>query len=106
MAFETFGISIIEAQACGLPVIGVAAGAMPERVGPELGVLGPVGDAAEMAKNITRLWEGRQAEAMGQRARQHVEYNFSWDKTFDHLYGHIYPSFMDEEGNAMGIPTV
>ena len=32
MADETFGISIIEAQASGLPVVGVAAGAMIDRV--------------------------------------------------------------------------
>ena len=32
MADETFGISIIEAQASGLPVVGVAAGAMVDRV--------------------------------------------------------------------------
>ena len=46
MADETFGVSIVEAQASGLPVVGVAAGAMVDRVTPEIGRLGPVDDAA------------------------------------------------------------
>ena len=49
MADETFGVSIVEAQASGLPVVGVAAGAMIDRVTDAVGRLGPVGDADAMA---------------------------------------------------------
>ncbi len=90
MAHETFGISIIEAQACGLPVVGVSAGAMPERVPPTLGLLSPVGDANIMAKNITSIWTSGNISQMSQSTRQHVETHFSWQKTFAHLFGHIY----------------
>lgn len=90
MAHETFGISIIEAQACGLPIVGVNAGAMPDRVPPPLGLLGPVGDAEAMAANITAIWNSENIGNIKQAARQHVETNFSWPKTFVHLYGHIY----------------
>jgi len=90
MAHETFGISIIEAQAAALPVIGVAAGAMPERVPGHLGLLGPVGDAGAMAENIIQLWKSGKANDIGRKARQHVEDNFSWDRTFAHLFNHIY----------------
>ena len=45
MADETFGISIVEAQASGLPVVGIAAGAMIDRVTDATGRLGPVGDS-------------------------------------------------------------
>ncbi|MBA3670200.1 MAG: glycosyltransferase, partial [Sphingomonas sp.] len=41
MADETFGVSIVEAQASGLPVVGVAAGAMIDRVSAATGRLGP-----------------------------------------------------------------
>ena len=91
MAHETFGISIIEAQAAGLPVVGVKAGAMPDRVPSALGLLGPMGDAEAMAANITRLWQSGEARATGKRARLHVEAHFSWQRTFEHLFGHIYP---------------
>ena len=91
MAHETFGISIIEAQAAGLPVIGVHSGAMPDRVNDALGRLGPVGDPTAMAENIVEVWRNGLTPAMGAAARQHVLNHFSWAHTFEHLFGHIYP---------------
>src|SRR4029078_9344694 len=71
MADETFWISIIEAQASGLPVVGVAAGAMIDRVSNEVGRLGPVGDSAAMAANILSVWDGNR-RASGAPARAHA----------------------------------
>lgn len=78
---ETFGLSVLEAQASGLPVVGVAAGAMIERVPDGLGFLGPVDDARAMADNIGRAAAER--EALGRRARAHVEAGFPWQRTFE-----------------------
>lgn len=90
MAHETFGISIIEAQAAGLPVVGVRAGAMTDRVPATLGRLGPVSDAVAMADIIALFWQSGEARATGERARTHVEKLFSWQRTFEHLFGYIY----------------
>jgi len=93
MADETFGISVLEAQACALPVVGVASGAMPDRVPRALGLLGPVDDTAAMAANVLKIWQGDH-QAIGIEARHHVETNFSWKRTFERLLGDIYPKAM------------
>ena len=90
MENETFGISVIEAQAAGLPVVGVKAGAMIDRVPPALGRLGPCGDADAMSANIAAVWMDR-LSGMGKRARTHARENFSWPKTFEKLLFEIYP---------------
>jgi alpha-1,6-mannosyltransferase len=89
MADETFGVSIIEAQASGLPVVGVSAGAMIDRVPPSLGRLGPVGDSKAMARNILEVWKcdhaalSRQAIAAAAR--------FDWSVVMGELFDGFYP---------------
>ena len=83
MADETFGISIIEAQASGLPVVGVAAGAMVDRVSEVTGRLGPVDDADAMASNIAEVWNGDH-RSMGTAASVHA-HQFSWDRSMEDL---------------------
>jgi alpha-1,6-mannosyltransferase len=90
MADETFGVSIIEAQASGLPVVGVAAGAMIDRVPGSVGLLGPIGNSEAMAANVLSVWSGDRA-AMAARARAHA-LQFSWTRSMDALFGHLYPS--------------
>ncbi|MEM9495739.1 MAG: glycosyltransferase [Pseudomonadota bacterium] len=89
MEDETFGISVVEAQSAGLPVVGVRAGAMVDRVRPHLGRLGAPGDAGEMAANIAAVWMDR-LSPMRDHARQHILDNFSWRMTFEALYYDIY----------------
>ena len=90
MADETFGVSVVEAQASGLPVVGVAAGAMLDRVDGDTGRLGPVDDSKAMAANILDLCRADR-QLMGEAARAHVEGQFSWDRTFQTLFGEVYP---------------
>jgi glycosyltransferase involved in cell wall biosynthesis len=88
MADETFGISIIEAQASGLPIVGVAAGAMIDRVPNGLGLVGTVGDAEAMSANILAVLGGNM-QAMSEQARAHA-LQFSWDQSMERLFGHVY----------------
>ena len=82
---ETFGLSIIEAQASGLPVLGVRAGALLERVDSSVGVLVEPGSVEEMARNMFELSTNGFREK-GRRARILVEQEFSWTKSFKQLY--------------------
>lgn len=90
MADETFGISIIEAQASGLPVVGVAAGAMLDRVTEETGRLGAVGDSEAMAGNILSIMYDDRS-GMAAAARAHA-LQFSWDRSMEALFGRLYPA--------------
>ena len=95
MADETFGISIVEAQASGLPVVGVAAGAMLDRVTDAMGRLGPVGDVEAMAENINALWCGDH-DTMREAARAHA-LQFSWNSSMETLFGQVYPAAFERQ---------
>jgi len=100
MADETFGISVIEAQASGLPVVGVAAGAMVDRVPSGLGLVGQIDDAAVMATNILAVLGGDRA-AMGERARSHA-LQFSWDQSMGRLFGQVYRNALARAAGRAG----
>jgi alpha-1,6-mannosyltransferase len=103
MPHETFGLSVVEAQACGLPVLGVRAGAMTERVAEgETGLLVPPGDDAAMAGALMSLEADRdRLAAMGRASRRHVEREFSWRRTFDDMLA-LYDRLAAADGGDRG----
>ncbi len=75
---ETFGLILLEAMACGRGVVAAAAGAAPEVVGADCGVLVPPRDAAALADGIEAFYAAN-IEALGANARRRVEQRYSWD---------------------------
>lgn len=83
---ETFGLVLIEAMACGRGVIAANAGAIPEIVTPDTGVLVTPGDAHAMAAGIRAFYD-RDPELLGQMARRRAEREYSWGTTMRGLLG-------------------
>jgi alpha-1,6-mannosyltransferase len=83
---ETFGLSVIEAQASGLAVVGVAAGALLDRVRPDTGWLAAPDSAESLARALETALRSDTARR-GAAARRAVEAEFSWERTFGQLLG-------------------
>lgn len=82
---EAFGLVLAESMACGVPVVGSRAGAIPEVVlDGETGLLVNPRDAASMADGIQRLAENRALHrCMSQKSIARVRDNFTLDKAVD-----------------------
>lgn len=76
-----FGTAFAEAMASGLPIVGSAAGGLPELVRHgRNGLLVPPGDPESLAAAIGRLADSpRERQEMGRRNRAEAEERLSWD---------------------------
>jgi alpha-1,6-mannosyltransferase len=75
---ETFGLVVLEAMACGRPVVGVRAAAVAELVNDAVGVTAERADGELLAAAVRDLYD-RDIEALGKAARARVEAQYSWD---------------------------
>jgi alpha-1,6-mannosyltransferase len=80
---ETFGLVVLEAMACGRPVVGVNAGAIAELLDSEVGVLAREASGAVFAQAVSDLYD-RNLVALGAAARARVLAKFTWQRAFQH----------------------
>jgi alpha-1,6-mannosyltransferase len=76
---ETFGLVVLEAMACGRPVVGVRAAAVAELVDDEVGITASRADASLFAQAVRDLYD-RDIETLGSAARRRVLEKYSWDR--------------------------
>ncbi len=81
--WETFGFSVAEAQACGLPVIGVKQGALMERINAATGALAQPDNPKDFSECIRQV--ASQRREMSEVARRHAEMHYDWRSAIDLL---------------------
>ena len=76
---ETFGMSLVEAMSCQVPVVATAAGGMPEVVSQCDGLVVPPNDHAALANAISSILERPRTQDQREHSRARAIENFSWD---------------------------
>jgi alpha-1,3-rhamnosyl/mannosyltransferase len=78
--YEGFGLPVLEAMACGVPVLASNVSSLPEVVG-NAGVMVDPADVDAIAQNMIRLWEDEALRReLSERGRQQAA-GFSWERT-------------------------
>jgi glycosyltransferase involved in cell wall biosynthesis len=78
--YEGFGLPVVEAMACGTPVIATDGGALPEVVG-DAGVIVPAGDAAALRAALDALLrDSERALALAAAGLRRVRERYGWDR--------------------------
>jgi alpha-1,6-mannosyltransferase len=76
---ETFGLIVLEAMACGLPVVGTRGGGVAELVCEQTGVLAQPNSIDSLAEAIDSIYECDMAR-LGANARRKAADHYDWNQ--------------------------
>jgi glycosyltransferase involved in cell wall biosynthesis len=85
---EAFGITIIEAMSCGLPVVASKNGGIVDIVEDDkVGYLFEIKNVKDLIQKVNKCYENR--EVLGKLAIKHVNNNFTWKSSVNKLLTNI-----------------
>jgi alpha-1,6-mannosyltransferase len=89
---ETFGLIVLEAMACGLPVVATTGGGTAELIDDATGILTRPDCAASLAEGIDAIFK-RDLVQMGAAARRKAQEHYDWN--------HILPELLQRYGGLL-----
>jgi glycosyltransferase involved in cell wall biosynthesis len=106
LCYETFGMTIAEAYACGTPVIASRLGAMQEIVHDgRTGLHFTPGDADDLAKKVEWAWaHPEEMRVMGRNARAEYEAKYTAERNYNMLLA-IYQRVIQETQESRAFDT-
>jgi alpha-1,6-mannosyltransferase len=81
---ETFGLIVLEAMACALPVVASDGGGVPELVDGQSGILARPDSPASLAEAIAAVYAG-DMKRMGAHARRRAREHYDWQRVLPQL---------------------